>query len=74
MTNSDKIPEGFKRRLYEDYKYNMKFYGKEQEIMSYEKWLKEVLSSKNITQKNKNYEKRRSAQSTNNISGIMELF
>lgn len=32
MTNSDKIPESFKRRLYEDYKYIMKFYGKEQEL------------------------------------------
>lgn len=46
MSDEDLIPEGFKRRLYEDYKYNMKFYGKEQEIMTYEKWLIEVLNSK----------------------------
>ncbi len=46
MTNSDKIPEGFKRRMYEDYKYNMKFFGKEKEILSYEVWLKEVLNTK----------------------------
>ena len=46
MKNSDKIPESFKRRLYEDYKYNMKFFGKEKEILSYEVWLKEVLNTK----------------------------
>ena len=46
MTNSDKIPESFKRRLYEDYKYNMKFFGKEKEILPYEVWLKEVLNTK----------------------------
>ena len=47
-TAEDKIPESFKRRMYEDYKNNMKFYGKEKEILSYEVWLKEVLNTKNI--------------------------
>ena len=49
MTVEDKIPEGFKRRMYEDYKNNMKFYGKEKEILSYEVWLKEVLKTKILT-------------------------
>ena len=47
MTNSDKIPESFKRRLYEDYKY-MPFLEKEKEILPYEVWLKEVFKYKNI--------------------------
>lgn len=32
----------FKHGLYEQYKVNMKLYGKEKEIVSYRKWLKEL--------------------------------
>lgn len=46
MSDEDLIPEGFKRRMYEDYKHNMKFFGKEKEILSYEVWLKEVINTK----------------------------
>lgn len=32
----------FYRKMYESYCINMKFYGKEKEILPFKKWLKEV--------------------------------
>lgn len=36
----------FKRDLYEQYKINMKQFGKEKEIVSYRKWLNDVNNTK----------------------------
>lgn len=36
----------FKHDLYEQYKINMKQFGKEKEIVSYRKWLKDVNNTK----------------------------
>lgn len=36
----------FKHDLYEQYKINMKQFGKEKEIVSYREWLKDVNSAK----------------------------
>lgn len=39
-----KIPADFRKRMYENYKANMKFYGKP--ILPYKEWLKLVLNTK----------------------------
>lgn len=45
------VPEDFRKQMYENYKANMRFYGKP--ISSYKEWLRDVLSIKlNINKKN----------------------
>lgn len=36
------------KKLYESYKANMKFYGKEKDILPFRKWVKEVNNINNI--------------------------
>lgn len=39
------ITDDIKRMLYDNYISTMKFYGKEKDIFTYDKWLKEVFNN-----------------------------